>query len=294
MLKHLGRVMLTNCIASLNEINATPGHSKEYSGYVFENNFYNYRQYVQNNKQKFILRYTNVLTRVDKYDQWNVCLVFGQILNGKSEYEQNDPDEKCYKLIDIIESNSKDDVNTWRAHNIKLYNCTCTIAKLIEKLTKTFELPYKRSKEKMDAEKKRLIKNKIGNLSNDEVIQSFCEKYGFTVEPPNYPRDLAYYCLRKNYNNEKGYRPNSSTASISQCYIKKYDYYYWHVYAGDGIHTYEFDFDNLEKVIEWLENYFVLVTQYDLCTLVKSGGGQGCPQNLDSYKQMKKVYDSKS
>lgn len=286
--------MITECVASLNEINATPGHSKEYSGYVFENNFYNYRQYVQNNKQKFILRYTNVLTRIDKYDQWNVCLVFGQILNGKSEYEQNDPDEKCYKLIDIIESNSKDDVNTWRAHSIKLYNCTCTIAKLIEKLTKTFELPYKRSKEKMDAEKKRLIKNKIGNLSNDDIIQSFSEKYGFTVEPPNYPRDLAYYCLRKNYNNETGYRPNSSTASISQCYIKKYDYYYWHVYAGDGIHTYEFDFDNLEKVIEWLENYFVLVTQYDLCTLVKSGGGQSSPQSLDSYKQMKKVYDSKS
>lgn len=286
--------MITECVASLNEINATPGHSKEYSGYVFENNFYNYRQYVQNNKQKFILRYTNVLTRVDKYDQWNVCLVFGQILNGKSEYEQNDPDEKCYKLIDIIESNSKDDVNTWRAHTIKLYNCTCTIAKLIEKLTKTFELPYKRSKEKMDAEKKRLMKNKIGNLSNDDIIQSFSEKYGFTVEPPNYPRDLAYYCLRKNYNNETGYRPNSSTASISQCYIKKYDYYYWHVYAGDGIHTYEFDFDNLEKVIEWLENYFVLVTQYDLCTLVKTGGGQSSPQSLDSYKQMKKVYDSKS
>ena len=282
--------MITECVASLNEINATPGHSKEYSGYVFENNFYNYRQYVQNNKQKFILRYTNVLTRVDKYDQWNVCLVFGQILNGKSEYEQNDPDEKCYKLIDIIESNSKDDVNTWRAHTIKLYNCTCTIAKLIEKLTKTFELPYKRSKEKMDAEKKRLIKNKIGNLSNDDIIQSFAEKYGFTVEPPNYPRDLAYYCLRKNYNGKKGY----SSASISQCYIKKYDYYYWHVYAGDGIHTYEFDFDNLEKVIEWLENYFVLVTQYDLCTLVKTGGGQSSPQNLDSYKQMKKVYDSKS
>ena len=286
--------MLTNCVASLNEINATPGHSKEYSGYVFENNFYNYRQYVQNNKQKFILRYTNVLTRVDKYDQYNVCLVFGQILNGKSEYEQNDPDEKCYKLIDIIESNSKDDVKTWRAHSIKEYNCTCTIAKLIEKLTKTFELPYKRSKEKMDAEKKRLMKNKIGNLSNDDVIQSFAEKYGFTVEPPNYPRELAYYCLRKNYNNETGYRPNSSTASISQCYIKKYDFYYWHVYAGDGLHTYEFDFDNLEKVIEWLENYFVLVTQYDLCTLVKSGGGQGCPQNLPSYIQMKKVYDSKS
>lgn len=286
--------MLTNCVASLNEINATPGHSKEYSGYVFENNFYNYRQYVQNNKQKFILRYTNVLTRIDKYDQWNVCLVFGQILNGKSDYEQNDPDEKCYKLIDIIESNSKDEVNTWRAHTIKLYNCTCTIAKLIEKLTKTFELPYKRSKEKMDAEKKRLMKNKIGNLSNDDVIQSFAEKYGFTVEPPNYPRDLAYYCLRKNYNNETGYRPNSSTASISQCYIKKYDFYYWHVYAGDGLHTYEFDFDNLEKVIEWLENYFVLVTQYDLCTLVKSGGCQESPQNLDSYKQMKKVYDSKS
>lgn len=286
--------MLTNCVASLNEINATPGHSKEYSGYVFENNFYNYRQYVQNNKQKFILRYTNILTRIDKYDQWNVCLVFGQILNGKSDYEQNDPDEKCYKLIDIIESNSKDEVNTWRAHTIKLYNCTCTIAKLIEKLTKTFELPYKRSKEKMDAEKKRLMKNKIGNLSNDDVIQSFAEKYGFTVEPPNYPRDLAYYCLRKNYNNETGYRPNSSTASISQCYIKKYDFYYWHVYAGDGLHTYEFDFDNLEKVIEWLENYFVLVTQYDLCTLVKSGGCQESPQNLDSYKQMKKVYDSKS
>lgn len=286
--------MITECVASLNEINATPGHSKEYSGYVFENNFYNYRQYVQNNKQKFILRYTNVLTRVDKYDQWNVCLVFGQILNGKSDYEQNDPDEKCYKLIDIIESNSKDDVNTWRAHTIKLYNCTCTIAKLIEKLTKTFELPYKRSKEKMDAEKKRLMKNKIGNLSNDDVIQSFAEKYGFTVEPPNYPLELAYYCLRKNYNNETGYRPNSSTASISQCYIKKYDFYYWHVYAGDGIHTYEFDFDNLEKVIEWLENYFVKVTQYDLCTLVKSGGGQGCPQNLDSYIQMKKLYDSKS
>ena len=249
--------MLTNCVASLNEINATPGHSKEYSGYVFENNFYNYRQYVQNNKQKFILRYTNVLTRIDKYDQWNVCLVFGQILNGKSEYEQNDPDEKCYKLIDIIESNSKDDIKTWRAHSIKEYNCTCTIAKLIEKLTKTFELPYKRSKEKMDAEKKRLIKNKISNLSNDDMIQSFGEKYGFTVEPPNYPRELAFYYLRKNYNNEKGYRPNSSTASISQCYIKKYDFYYWHVYAGDGIHTYEFDFDNLEKVIEWLENYFV-------------------------------------
>lgn len=285
--------MLTNCVASLNEINATPGHSKEYSGYVFENNFYNYRQYVQNNKQKFILRYTNVLTRIDKYDQYNVCLVFGQILNGKSEYEQNNPDEKCYKLIDIIESNSKDDVKTWRAHSIKEYNCTCTIAKLIEKLTKTFELPYKRSKEKMDAEKKRLMKNKIGNLSNDDVIQSFAEKYGFTVEPPNYPRELAYYCLRKNYNNETGYRPNSSTASISQCYIKKYDFYYWHVYAGDGIHTYEFDFDNLEKVIEWLENYFVLVTQYDLCTLVRSGDAQGCPQNLPSYIQMKKVYDSK-
>lgn len=286
--------MLTNCVASLNEINATPGHSKEYSGYVFENNFYNYRQYVQNNKQKFILRYTNVLTRVDKYDQWNVCLVFGQILNGKSDYEQNDPDEKCYKLIDIIESNSKDEVITWRAHSIKEYNCTCTIAKLIEKLTKTFELPYKRSKEKMDAEKKRLMKNKIGNLSNDDMIQSFGEKYGFTVEPPNYPRELAFYYLRKNYNNEKGYRPNSSTASISQCYIKKYDFYYWHVYASDGIHTYEFDFDNLEKVIEWLENYFVLVTQYDLCTLVRSGDAQGCPQNLPSYIQMKKVYDSKS
>lgn len=285
--------MLTNCVASLNEINATPGHSKEYSGYVFENNFYNYRQYVQNNKQKFILRYTNVLTRIDKYDQWNVCLVFGQILNGKSEYEQNDPDEKCYKLIDIIESNSKDEVITWRAHSIKEYNCTCTIAKLIEKLTKTFELPYKRSKEKMDAEKKRLMKNKISNLSNDDMIQSFSEKYGFTVEPPNYPRDLAYYCLRKNYNNETGYRPNSSTASISQCYIKKYDYYYWHVYASDGLHTYEFDFDNLEKVIEWLENYFVLVTQYDLCSLVRSGDAQGCPQNLPSYIQMKKVYDSK-
>ena len=70
--------MLTNCVASLNEINATPGHSKEYSGYVFENNFYNYRQYVQNNKQKFILRYTNVLTRVDKYDQYNVCLVLSK------------------------------------------------------------------------------------------------------------------------------------------------------------------------------------------------------------------------
>lgn len=285
--------MLTNCVASLNEINATPGHSKEYSGYVFENNFYNYRQYVQNNKQKFILRYTNVLTRIDKYDQWNVCLVFGQILNGKSEYEQNDPDEKCYKLIDIIESNSKDEVITWRAHSIKEYNCTCTIAKLIEKLTKTFELPYKRSKEKMDAEKKRLMKNKISNLSNDDMIQSFSEKYGFTVEPPNYPRDLAYYCLRKNYNNETGYRPNSSTASISQCYIKKYDFYYWHVYASDGLHTYEFDFDNLEKVIEWLENYFVLVTQYDLCSLVRSGDAQGCPQNLPSYIQMKKVYDSK-
>lgn len=286
--------MLTNCVASLNEINATPGHSKEYSGYVFENNFYNYRQYVQNNKQKFILRYTNVLTRIDKYDQYNVCLVFGQILNGKSDYEQNDPDEKCYKLIDIIESNSKDDVKTWRAHSIKEYNCTCTIAKLIEKLNRTFELPYKRSKEKMDAEKKRLMKNKIGNLSNDDMIQSFSEKYGFTVEPPNYQPDLAYYCLRKNYNNETGYRPNSSTASISQCYIKKYDFYYWHVYAGDGIHTYEFDFDNLEKVIEWLENYFVLVTQYDLCTLVKSGGCQERPQNLDSYIQMKKLYDSKS
>lgn len=286
--------MLTNCVASLNEINATPCHSKEYSGYVFENNFYNYRQYVQNNKQKFILRYTNVLTRIDKYDQYNVCLVFGQILNGKSDYEQNDPDEKCYKLIDIIESNSKDDVKTWRAHSIKEYNCTCTIAKLIEKLTKTFELPYKRSKEKMDAEKKRLMKNKIGNLSNDDVIQSFAEKYGFTVEPPNYPYELAYYCLRKNYNNETGYRPNSSTASISQCYIKKYDFYYWHVYASDGLHTYEFDFDNLEKVIEWLENYFVLVTQYDLCTLVKSGGCQESPQNLDSYIQMKKLYDSKS
>lgn len=286
--------MLTNCVASLNEINATPGHSKEYSGYVFENNFYNYRQYVQNNKQKFILRYTNVLTRIDKYDQWNVCLVFGQILNDKSEYEQNDPNEKCYKLIDIIESNSKDEVITWRAHSIKEYNCTCTIAKLIEKLTKTFELPYKRSKEKMDAEKKRLMKNKIGNLSNDDVIQSFAEKYGFTVEPPNYPCELAYYCLRKNYNNETGYRPNSSTASISQCYIKKYDFYYWHVYASDGLHTYEFDFDNFEKVIEWLENYFVLVTQYDLCTLVKSGGCQESPQNLDSYIQMKKLYDSKS
>lgn len=285
--------MLTNCVASLNEINATPGHSKEYSGYVFENNFYNYRQYVQNNKQKFILRYTNVLTRIDKYDQWNVCLVFGQILNGKSDYEQNDPDEKCYKLIDIIESNSKDEVITWRAHSIKEYNCTCTIAKLIEKLTKTFELPYKRSKEKMDAEKKRLMKNKIGNLSNDDMIQSFGEKYGFTVEPPNYPRELAFYYLRKNYNNEKGYRPNSSTASISQCYIKKYDFYYWHVYASDGIHTYEFDFDNLENVIEWLENYFVLVSQYDLCTLVKTGGGEGCPQKLYSYKQVKKEYDSK-
>ena len=286
--------MLTNCVASLNEINATPGHSKEYSGYVFENIFYNYRQYVQNNKQKFILRYTNVLTRIDKYDQWNVCLVFGQILNGKSDYEQNDPDEKCYKLIDIIESDSKDDIKTCRAHSIKEYNCTCTIAKLIEKLTKTFELPYKRSKEKMDAEKKRLMKNKIGNLSNDDVIQSFAEKYGFTVEPPNYPCELAYYCLRKNYNNETGYRPNSSIASISQCYIKKYDFYYWHVYASDGLHTYEFDFDNLEKVIEWLENYFVLVTQYDLCTLVKSGGCQESPQNLDSYIQMKKLYDSKS
>lgn len=285
--------MLTNCVASLNEINATPGHSKEYSGFVFENNFYNYRQYVQNNKQKFILRYTNVLTRIDKYDQWNVCLVFGQILNSKSDYEQNDPDEKCYKLIDIIESNSKDEVITWRAHSIKEYNCTCTIAKLIEKLTKTFKTPYKRSKEKMDAEKKRLMKNKIGNLSNDDMIQSFGEKYGFTVEPPNYPCELAFYYLRKNYNNEKGYRPNSSTASISQCYIKKYDYYYWHVYAGDGIHTYEFDFDNLEKVIEWLENYFVLVTQYDLCSLVRSGDAQGCPQNLPSYIQLKKVYDSK-
>ena len=225
--------MLTNCVASLNEINASPVHSKEYSGYVFENNFYNYRQYVQNNKQKFILRYTNVLTRIDKYDQWNVCLVFGQILNGKLEYEQNNPDEKCYKLIDIIESNSKDEVITWRAHSIKEYNCTCTIAKLIEKLTKTFKTPYKRSKEKMDAEKKRLMKNKIGNLSNDDMIQSFGEKYGFTVEPPNYPRELAFYYLRKNYNNEKGYRPNSSTASISQCYIKKYDFYYWHVYADD-------------------------------------------------------------
>ena len=286
--------MLTNCVASLNEINATPGHSKEYSGYVFENNFYNYRQYVQNNKQKFILRYTNVLTRIDKYDQWNVCLVFGQILNGKLEYEQNDPDEKCYKLIDIIESNSKDEVITWRAHSIKEYNCTCTIAKLIEKLTKTFKTPYKRSKEKMDAEKKRLMKNKIGNLSNDDMIQSFGEKYGFTVEPPNYPRELAFYYLKKNYNNEKGYRPNSSTASISQCYIKKYDFYYWHLYASDGIHTYDFDFDNLEKVIEWLENYFVLVTQYDLRTLVRSGDAQGCPQNLPSYIQMKKVYDSKS
>ena len=286
--------MLTNCVASLNEINATPGHSKEYSGYVFENNFYSYRQYVQNNKQNFILRYTNVLTRIDKYDQWNVCLVFGQILNGKSDYEQNDPDEKCYKLIDIIESNSKDDIKTWRAHSIKEYNCTCTIAKLIEKLTKTFELPYKRSKEKMDAEKKRLIKNKISNLSNDDMIQSFGEKYGFTIEPPNYPHELAFYYLRKNYNNEKGYRPNSSTTSISQCYIKKYDFYYWHVYADDGIHTYEFDFDNLEKVIEWLENYFVKVTQYDLCTLVRSGDAQGCPQNLPSYIQMKKVYDSKS
>ncbi len=275
--------MLTNCVASLNEINATPGHSKEYSGYVFENNFSNYRQYVQNNKQKFILRYTNVLTRIDMYNQWNVCLVFGQILNTKSDYEQNDPDEKCYKLIDIIESDSKDDVITWRAHSIKEYKCTCTIAKLIEKLNKTFETPYKRSKEKMDAEKKRLMKNKIGNLSNDDVIQSFAEKYGFTVEPPNYPRELAYYCLRKKYN-----VVNSSTASISQCYMKKYDYYYWHVYADDGIHIYEFDFDNLEKVIEWLENYFVLLTQYDLCTLVKSGGSQGCPQNLDSYKQMKK------
>ena len=286
--------MLTNCVASLNEINATPGHSKEYSGYVFENNFYNYRQYVQNNKQKFILRYTNVLTRIDKYDQWNVCLVFGQILNGKSDYEQNDPDEKCYKLIDIIESDSKDNIKTWRAHSIKEYNCTCTIAKLIEKLTKTFELPYKRSKEKMDAEKKRLMKNKIGNLSNNDMIQSFGEKYDFTVEPPNYPRELAFYFLRKNYNNENGYRPNSSTASISQCYIKKYDFYYWHVYASDGIHTYEFDFDNLENVIEWLENYFVLVSQYDLCILVRSGDAQRCPQNLPSYIQMKKVYDSKS
>lgn len=286
--------MLTNCVASLNEINATPGHSKEYSGYVFENNFYNYRQYVQNNKQKFILRYTNVLTRIDKYDQWNVCLVFGQILNGKSDYEQNDPDEKCYKLIDIIESNSKDEVITWRAHSIKEYNCTCTIAKLIEKLTKTFKTPYKRSKEKMDAEKKRLMKNKIGNLSNDDMIQSFGEKYGFTVEPPNYLRELAFYCLRKNYNNEKGYRHNSSTAIVSQCYIKKYDFYYWHVRASDGIHTYEFNFDNLEKVMEWLENYFVLVTQYDLCSLVRSGDAQGCPQNLPSYIQMKKVYDSKS
>lgn len=146
----------------------------------------------------------------------------------------------------------------------------------------------------MDAEKKRLIKNKIGNLSNDDMIQSFSEKYGFTVEPLNYPRDLAYYCLRKTYNNKNGYRPNSSTASISQCYIKKYDFYYWHVYAGDGIHTYEFDFDNLEKVIEWLENYFVKVTQYDLFTLVKSDGGQESPQNLNSYKQKKKLYDSKS
>lgn len=294
MLKHLGKSMLTNCIASLNEINATPGHSKEYSGYVFENNFYKYRQYVQNNKQKFILRYTNVLTRIDKYDQWNVCLVFGEILNSKSEYEQNDPDEKCYKLIDIIESNSKDEVHTWRKHAIKEYNCTCTIAKLIEKLTKSFETPYKRSKEKMDAEKKRLMKNKIGNLSNDETIQSFCEKYGFTIEPPDYPYDLGYCFLRKNYNGEKGYRVNSSTANIRQYYIKKYDYYYWHVYACDGLHTYEFDFDNLEKVIEWLETFFVLVTQYDLYTLVKSGGGQGCPKNLDSYKQMKKLYDSKS
>lgn len=286
--------MLTNCIASLNEINATPGHSKEYSGYVFENNFYNYRQYVQNNKQKFILRYTNVLTRIDKYDQYNVCLVFGQILNGKSEYEQNDPDEKCYKLIDIIESDSKDDVKTWRAHSIKEYNCTCTIAKLIEKLTKTFETPYKRSKEKMDAEKKRLMKNKIGNLSNDEILQSFCEKYGFTISPPTYPHDLAYYNLTKRYDNSTNYRANMASVSLSQCYIKKYDFYYWHIYAGDGIHNYEFDFDNLEKVMEWLEKFFVLVTQYDLYTLIKSGDGQGCPQNLNSYIQMKKVYDSKS
>lgn len=286
--------MLTNCVASLNEINATPGHSKEYSGYVFENNFYNYRQYVQNNKQKFILRYTNVLTRIDKHDQYNVCLVFGQILNGKTEYEQNDPDEKCYKLIDIIESDSKDDVKTWRAHSIKEYNCTCTIAKLIEKLTKTFETPYKRSKEKIDAEKKRLMKNKIGNLSNDEILQSFSEKYGFTVEPPNYPRDLAYYCLRKSYSNEKGYKVNSSSASISQCYIKKYDYYYWHVYAGDGIHTYELCFDNLEKVMEWLENFFVKVTEYDLYTLQFSGDAKGAPQALSSYKTMKDAFDSKS
>ena len=286
--------MLTDCVASLNEINATPGHSKEYSGYIFENNFYNYRQYVQNNSQKFILRYTNVLTRIDKHDQWNVCLVFCQILNGKSEYEQNDPDEKCYKLIDIIESDSKDDVKTRRAHSIKEYNCTCTIAKLIEKLTKTFETPYKRSKEKIDAEKKRLMKNKIGNLSNDEVLQTFCEKYGFTIEPTNYSHDLAYYCLKKNYNNENGYRANSSAARISQCYIKKYDFYYWHVYAGDGIHCYEFKFDNFEKVMEWLENFFVKVTQYDLNTLIKSGDGQRSLQNLSSYKQIKKVYDSKS
>lgn len=281
--------MLTNCVASLNEINATPGHSKEYSGFTFENNFYNYRQYVQNNAQKFILRYTNVLTRIDKYDQYNVCLVFGQILNGKSEYEQNDPDEKCYKLIDIIESDSKDDVKSWRAHSIKEYNCTCTVAKLIEKLTKTFETPYKRSKEKIDAEKKRLMKNKIGNLSNDEIIQSFCEKYGFTTEQPNYPRELAYYCVYKKY-------PGSnykSSASISQCYIKKYDYYYWHIYAHDTIHNFEFTFDNIDKVMEWLENFFVKATQFDLYTLQYSGDAKGCPQALNSYKEMKKVYDSK-
>ena len=46
--------------------------------------------------------------------------------------------------------------------------------------------------------------------------------------------------------------------------------------------------------MEWLENYFVLVTQYDLRTLVKTGGGEGCPQKLYSYKQKKKEYDSKS
>lgn len=286
--------MLTNCIASLNEINATPGHSKEYSGYVFENNFYNYRQYVQNNSQRFILRYTNVLTRIDRYDQYNVCLVFGQILNGKSEYEQNDPNEKCYKLIDMIESDSKDDIKTWRAHSIKEYNCTCTIAKLIEKLTKTFETPYKRSKEKMDAEKKRLMKNKIGNLSNDEVIQSFCEKYGFTNNPSDYPHDLAYYSLTKRYDSSTGYRANVSSVSLSQSYIKKYDFYFWHAYASDGIHNYEFTFDNLEKVMEWLENFFVKITQYDLYTLVRTGDAKSCPQELPAYKEMKKVYDSKS
>lgn len=71
---------------------------------------------------------------------------------------------------------------------------------------------------------------------------------------------------------------------IEKCQEKSHALAWW----------YEFDFDNLEKVIEWLENYFVLVTQYDLYTLVRSDNAQGCPQNLPSYIQMKKVYDSKS